>query len=85
MSEVSPAVPKLHPRGASIAPIYKSLDCCCHEQFPFPSHIFLAKHINLLTFIHIAKMPYPETAEGFMIHDTKKWSTFKKEEVCPLM
>ena len=26
-------------------------------------------------------MGYPETAEGFMIHDFKKWSTFKKEEV----
>ncbi|KAL1297622.1 hypothetical protein AAFC00_006180 [Neodothiora populina] len=25
-------------------------------------------------------MVYPETAEGFMIHDTKKWSTFKKGE-----
>lgn len=27
-------------------------------------------------------MPYPETAEGFVIKDTKNWSTFKKEEVC---
>jgi len=26
-------------------------------------------------------MPYPETAEGFMVHDTKKWSEFKKGEV----
>ncbi|KAF2479095.1 NADPH-dependent medium chain alcohol dehydrogenase [Neohortaea acidophila] len=25
-------------------------------------------------------MPYPETAEGFMIHDTKKWTEFKKDE-----
>ncbi|GAB7356391.1 hypothetical protein MBLNU459_g7171t1 [Dothideomycetes sp. NU459] len=25
-------------------------------------------------------MPYPETAEGFVIHDTKKWTEFKKEE-----
>lgn len=27
-------------------------------------------------------MPYPETAEGFVIEDTKNWSTFKKQEVC---
>lgn len=26
-------------------------------------------------------MGYPETAEGFMIEDPKKWSTFKKQEV----
>lgn len=26
-------------------------------------------------------MPYPETAEGFMIHDQKNWQDFKKEEV----
>lgn len=26
-------------------------------------------------------MPYPETAEGFMVQDTKNWSTFKKQEV----
>ncbi|KAG9822501.1 hypothetical protein KCU98_g16841, partial [Aureobasidium melanogenum] len=25
-------------------------------------------------------MGYPETAEGFMIHDHKKWSDFKKGE-----
>lgn len=25
-------------------------------------------------------MPYPETAEGFMVHDHKNWSTFKKGE-----
>lgn len=26
-------------------------------------------------------MPYPETAEGFMVTDLKNWSTFKKQEV----
>lgn len=25
-------------------------------------------------------MVYPDTAEGFVIHDQSKWSTFKKEE-----
>ncbi|KAF1808541.1 NADPH-dependent medium chain alcohol dehydrogenase [Eremomyces bilateralis CBS 781.70] len=25
-------------------------------------------------------MPYPDTAEGFQVHDTKNWSTFKKGE-----
>jgi len=27
------------------------------------------------------KMPYPETAEGFVIKDYKNWSDFTKEEV----
>lgn len=27
-------------------------------------------------------MPYPETAEGFMINDQKKWTDFEKKEVC---
>lgn len=26
-------------------------------------------------------MGYPETAEGFMIEDQKKWTSFKKQEV----
>lgn len=26
-------------------------------------------------------MVYPDTAEGFLVHDHKKWSDFKKEEV----
>ena len=25
-------------------------------------------------------MPYPDTAEGFMIHDQKKWGDFSKQE-----
>lgn len=27
-------------------------------------------------------MPYPETAEGFMINDQKDWTNFEKKEVC---
>jgi len=26
-------------------------------------------------------MPYPETAEGFMINDQKNWTDFEKKEV----
>lgn len=26
-------------------------------------------------------MPYPETAEGFVINDQKKWTEFSKQEV----
>lgn len=26
-------------------------------------------------------MVYPDTAEGFLVHDQKKWTEFKKEEV----
>ena len=26
-------------------------------------------------------MPYPETAEAFVVTDIKKWSDFKKQEV----
>jgi len=29
----------------------------------------------------ISEMPYPETAEGFMVNDQKNWSTFTKQEV----
>jgi alcohol dehydrogenase (NADP+) len=25
-------------------------------------------------------MVYPDTAEGFMVHDQKNWQSFKKEE-----
>ena len=27
-------------------------------------------------------MGYPDTFEGFMIEDQKKWTSFKKQEVC---
>lgn len=27
-------------------------------------------------------MGYPETAEGFMVHDQKNWTKFEKKEVC---
>jgi len=30
-------------------------------------------------------MGYPETFEGFMIEDQKKWTEFKKKEVCNLI
>lgn len=30
-------------------------------------------------------MPYPETAEGFVVTDIKKWSEFKKQEVCGII
>lgn len=31
------------------------------------------------------KMGYPDTFEGYMIGDQKKWTDFKKQEVCHLL
>lgn len=48
---------------------------------PFTFQTFVPP-TQLPTKSNIAKMPYPESATGFMINDQKKWTEFEKKEVC---
>ena len=71
-----------HPHLTALALLFESLSSLSQLQLSSTAHTFSnpypkhrPQHTNFT-------MPYPETAEGFMIESQKNWTDFKKQEVC---
>lgn len=60
--------------------LYNGLDFIL-SAVHFQSLPHLSHHTFRALFPSPAEMGYPESFEGFMIEDQKKWTEFKKQEV----